>query len=46
MGDSYRPFIIQDNKKIYIKNGFNYNLKNRNLIKFQSMSKVIYLEKY
>ena len=46
MGDNYRPFIIQDNKKIYIKNVFNYNLKNRNLIKFKSMSKVIYLEKY
>ncbi|MDA9197880.1 formyltransferase family protein [Acidimicrobiia bacterium] len=46
MGDNYRPFIIEDNKKIYIKNVFNYNLKNRNLIKFKAMGKVVYLEKY
>ena len=43
MGDDYRYLSFKTIKN-FIKNVFNYNLKNRNLIKFKSMSKVIYLE--
>ena len=46
MSSEYRPFIIVNTQKVYIKDIFLYNLKNKNLIEYKLDSRKVYLEKY
>ena len=46
MNENYRPYIIMNSKKICIKNVYLYNLKNKNLIKFNLNEGSVFLEKY
>lgn len=43
-GSDYKPFVLQNGKKVIVKNVYKYNLKNKKLINFISRNTEIYLE--
>ena len=43
-GSDYKPFVLQNEKKVIVKNVYKYNLKNKKLINFISKNTEIYLE--
>ena len=46
MKSEYRPFIIIDSQKIFVKDIFLYNLNSKNLLEYKLDSRNVYLEEY